>query len=150
MPETGTRTSKSPPNRHRLNEMFVKTAKPDAKRKLCWDIIQQGLVLCVEPTGHKSYKLIYTFNGRPRWYTIGNASKVGLKEARDIARKRMGEVYGGVDVQAERQAARNAGTFEQLAHRYVEEHAKRRNKSWRQAEFLVRTYLLPHWRNIQA
>lgn len=150
MPETGTRTSKSPPSRRRLNELFVKTAKPDAKRKLYWDTIQQGLVLCVEQTGHKSYKLIYTFNGRARWYTIGNASKVGLKEARDIARKRMGEVYSGLDVQAERQAVRQASTFEQLAGRYVEEHAKRRNKSWRQADFLVRTYLLPRWRNIQA
>jgi integrase len=150
MPDTGIRTSKSRPNRCRLNDRFVKTVKPEAKRKLCWDTVQPGLVLSVEPTGHKSFKLIYTFRGRARWYTIGNAGKVGLKEARDIARKRMGDVYNGVDIQAERQAARQAGTFEQLAHRYVEEHAKRRNKSWRQAETLVRTYLLPRWRNFQA
>jgi integrase len=150
MPETGTRTSKSPPSRHRLNDRFVKTVVPEARRRLYWDTIQPGLVLCVEQTGHKSYKLIYTFKGRARWYTIGNASKVGLKEARDIARKRMGEVYSGLDVQAERQAVRQASTFEQLAGRYVEEHAKRRNKSWRQADFLVCTYLLPRWRIIQA
>jgi integrase len=133
-----------------LNDRLVKTVKPEAKRRLYWDTIQSGLVLAVEPSGHKSLKLIYTFNGRARWYTIGNASKVGLKQAREIARKRMGEVYGGVDVQSERQAARQAGTFEQLAHRYVEEHAKRRNKSWQQADFLVSTYLLPRWSNLQA
>jgi integrase len=150
MSETEPNTAKSPPNRCRLNDRLVKTAKPEAKRRLYWDSIQPGLVLSVEATGHKSFKLIYTFNGRARWYTIGNAGKVGLKEAREIARKRMGEVYSGVDVQAERQATRSAGTFEQLAHRYVEEHAKRRNKSWRQADFLVRTYLLPGWRSIQA
>jgi integrase len=150
MSETEPSTSKNPPNRCRLYDRLIKTVKPEAKRKLYWDTIQPGLVLSVEATGHKSFKLIYTFNGRARWFTIGNASKVGLKEARDIARKRMGDVYNGVDVQAERQATRNAGTFEQLAYRYVEDHAKRRNKSWRQADFLVRTYLLPSWKNIQA
>jgi hypothetical protein len=55
MPETGIRTSKSPPSRCRLNDRFVKTVKPEAQRKLYWDTIQQGLVLGVEPTGHKSY-----------------------------------------------------------------------------------------------
>ncbi len=138
------------PSRYRLNDRLVKTVKTEAKRKLYWDTVQPGFVLSVEPTGHKSFKLIYTFNNRPRWYTIGNANKVGLKEARSIARSRMGEVYSGVDVQAERQDARKAGTFEELAHRYVEEHAKRRNKSWEQADFLVRTYLLPQWANLQA
>ncbi len=150
MSESVKNSSKSSPNRCRLSDRFVRTVKPEAKRKLHWDTVQQGLVLCVEPTGHKSYKLIYTFSGRARWYTIGNASKVGLKEVRDIARRKTGEVYGGIDVQAERQATRKAGTFEELAHRYVNEHAKRRNKSWEQADFLVRTYLLPQWANLQA
>ncbi len=108
MSEKEPTASKCPPNRGRLNDRFVRTVKPEAKRKLRWDTVQQGLVLCVEPTGHKSYKLIYTFNNHPRWYTIGNAAKVALKDARDIARKRMGEVYGGVDVQAERQAAKKS------------------------------------------
>jgi integrase len=36
-----------------------------------------------------------------------------------------------------------------LAQRYVEEHARRRNKSWRQADTLVRRYLIPKWRNLQ-
>src|SRR5262249_58221791 len=37
------------------------------------------------------------------------------------------------------------GSFEQVAKRYVEEYAKRRNKSWRQADALVTRYLLPRW-----
>ena len=80
------------PNRRRFNDRFVKTVRPASKRTLYWDTLQQGLVLAVEPTGHKTYKLIYSMWGRPRWYTIGSANKIGLKEARQIAREKMGDV----------------------------------------------------------
>src|SRR5262249_38035211 len=42
-------------------------------------------------------------------------------------------------------ALRGRGSFEQVAARYVEEHARKRNKSWRQADALVAKYLLPRW-----
>ena len=143
----GTRP-KAPPNRRPLNDRFVKTVKPEAKRVLIWDTLQRGLALQVEPTGHKSYKLVYPFGGRQRWYTISTA--IGLKEARKTARKKLAAVENGVDVQAEKIAARKAGTFEDLAARYLEEYAKRRNKSWKQPEFLVRRYLKPVWGKLQA
>src|SRR5262249_3527421 len=38
----------------------------------------------------------------------------------------------------------------ELASRYVEHYAKRRNKSWQQADALVRRYLLPRWGKLQA
>jgi integrase len=142
--------SKSPPNRYRLNDRFVKTVEPAEKRTLYWDTVQQGLVLCVEPTGHKSYKLIYSMRGRPRWFAIGCVTGIGLKEARQVAREKRAAVGRGIDVQAERAASRRQATFEELAHRYVEEHAKRRNKSWRQADTLVRRYLIPRWRNLHC
>jgi integrase len=47
-------------------------------------------------------------------------------------------------------AERGAGTFAELAARYLNEHAKKKNKSWRQADFLVRRYLLPRWGKLQA
>ena len=130
MSETEPSASRNPPSRRRLNDRFVKTVRPEAKRKLHWDTIQQGLALCVEPTGHKSYKLIYTFHGRPRWYTIGKTSHIDLRGARKIARDKMADVTKGIDVQAEKMAGRRAGTFEELADRYLNEHAKLRNKSW--------------------
>ena len=47
MPETGTRTSKSPPSRCRLNDRFVKTVKPEALirlQRLAPDIIQTDVL----------------------------------------------------------------------------------------------------------
>ena len=55
------------------------------------------------------------------------------------------QVAEGGDPHADRLALRGRGSFEQVARRYVEEHASKRNKSWRQADALVAKYLLPRW-----
>jgi hypothetical protein len=60
------------------------------------------------------------------------------------------KVAEGVDPQAERMSERGRGTFEELATRYVNEFAKKRNKSWKQADALVRKYILPTWGKLHA
>ena len=57
----------------------------------------------------------------------------------------MVQVAEGGDPHADRLALRGRGSFEQVARRYLEEHASKRNKSWRQADALVTKYLLPRW-----
>ena len=47
------------------------------------------------------------------------------------------DVIEGKDPAAERKAERLTGTFADLAAQYVELHAKKHNKSWKQAEALV-------------
>ena len=59
-------------------------------------------------------------------------------------------VARGKDPAAEKRAERSRGTFEELAGRYVEEWAKRHNKSWRQATALVARHLIPKWGKLQA
>src|SRR5215831_7059296 len=104
---------------------------------------QPGLVLRKRPSGHQSYYFVYNFRGRTRWYCIG---QVGLTDARKAAAKLYAQVkVEERDPQAEKLAKRTAGTFAELHERYVEEWAKRRNKSWPQADYLVRTHLLPRW-----
>jgi integrase len=143
------RRDKQPPRetqRRKLTDRIVKTAKPEATRILIYDELQHGLALSVEPTAHKSYKLVYTFHGRPRWYNIGDVRSIGLAQARKRAKELLAAVVLGTDVQAEKARQRQAGTFGEVAERYVEQYSKRNNKSWKQADALVRTYLLPHWR----
>src|SRR5262249_27899756 len=50
----------------------------------------------------------------------------------------------------ERRAERGAGTFADLAARYVETYAKRKNKSWAQADRLVQRYAVPRLGKLQA
>jgi integrase len=138
------------PNKRRLTDLFVASAKPTERAYVVWDMRQRGLALAVQVTGGKSWKVVYHHGGRPRWYTIGNADGIGLADARQLAAEIMLRVARGEDPQASRKAARGTGTFGELAARYVEEYAKKRNKSWRQADALVRRHLLPSWGKLVA
>ena len=110
----------------------MQQAKPRPRAYLIWDTLARGLALRVQPTGRKSWCVIYRAHGRPRWYHLGDASVLPLSEARELAVEAMLQVMRGKDPAAERRAARGT-SFAQLAARYVEEHAKRKNKSWKQA-----------------
>jgi hypothetical protein len=59
-------------------------------------------------------------------------------------------VARGGDPAAEKKAERGAGTFAELATRYLEEHAKLTNKSWPQADKLIRRHVVPRWAKLQA
>src|SRR6266550_635385 len=122
------------PNKRRLSDAFVKTVRPDPERVVVyWDELQRGLALAVQPSGHRAWKCVYTIRGRgARWYHLGNA--ISLADARKLASKIMYQVAEGRDPHADRLALRGRGSFEQVAKRYVEEYAKKWNKSWRQAD----------------
>jgi integrase len=138
------------PNKRKLNELFVKKLRPQPRAFMVWDSAQWGLALRMEPTGHAAWKVVYPFGGRPRWFHIGSAAAIGLADARKLASRIMYQVAEGKDPCAERKAERGKGTFEELALRYVEQYAKRKNRSWKQADALVRRHLLPKWAKLQA
>jgi hypothetical protein len=118
--------------------------------ELIWDLKQPGLALSVRPSSKKAWKVIYRFHGRPRWLHVGDARAIGLADARRLAARLMLDVAEGKDPGAERRAERLTGTFSELASQYVELHAKKHNKSWRQAEALVRRHLLTRWGKLKA
>jgi integrase len=59
-------------------------------------------------------------------------------------------VIEGKDPAGEKKAERMAGTFADLHAQYLELHAKKHNKSWKQADALVRRHLLPRWGALKA
>src|SRR4249919_1275695 len=121
-------------NRRKLTDLFVSSRKGQERPELIWDLKQPGLALSVRPTSKKAWKVIYRFHGRPRWLHLGDARAIGLADARRLAARVMLDVAEGKDPGAERRAERLTGTFAELASQYVELHAKKHNKSWRQAE----------------
>jgi integrase len=134
------------PNRRRLSDALLRAIKPDPQRAVMWwDAKQAGLVLAVQPTGHKSWKAVYSMHGRPRWCHLADANAIGLADARKLASRIMFQVAEGNDPVADRVAERGHGTFAEVAERYLNEHAKKHNKSWKQPDALVRRYLLPRW-----
>jgi 2-polyprenyl-3-methyl-5-hydroxy-6-metoxy-1,4-benzoquinol methylase len=137
-------------NKRKLNDRFVATQKAADRDRLIWDSHQPGLTLCVRVTGRKSWKIVYRFHGRPVWLHLGDARSIGLADARRLAARVMLDVACGGDPISERRAKRDSETFTDLASRYVELHARKHNKSWKQAEKLVARYLLPRWGKLKA
>lgn len=140
------------PIKKKFTDAFIDSLRPDARLLTVYDTHQRGLALTVQPkSGKKAWKAIYFApGGRPRWYHIGAADAIGLASARKIAAGIMLRAATGEDPVALRKAERSQGTFEELATQYLEQYAKKRNKSWRQADALVRRYLIPKWGKLQA
>jgi integrase len=137
-------------HKRRFTEIFVRKLKPKAAAYVVWDTLQHGLAIRVQPTGAKAWKVIYSRHGRPRWLHLGSANAIGLADARRLAAEAMLAVVRGKDPAAEKKAERGAGTFAELAVKYVEQHAKKHNKSWQQGEALVSRHALPRWGKLQA
>jgi integrase len=137
-------------NKRVLTELLLQRLRPRAQRFLVWDSKQNGLALQIRPNGLRAWKVIYNIRGRTRWFHLGAGNAIGLQQARALARDIMYAVAKGEDPQADKRARRSAGTFGELAQNYLEQHAQRHNKSWRQADALVRRYLLPQWGKLEA
>jgi integrase len=134
-------------NKRVLTELYVKKVRPEPVAFSVWDLKEPGLVLRVNPTGRKAFKAVYSARGRAWWHHVG---WVGLADARKIAQQVRLDVAHGKHPVAERKAERSAGTFAELHERYLNEHAKKRNRSWRQAAALVERHLLPRWGKLGA
>ena len=130
-----------------LSQGRVDRARAEAVPYSIWDKRTPGLCLRVHPRS-KAWKVVYRMHGRPQWLHVGDADAIPYADARRIAQRVAVQVADGRDLVAERRAAR-AGTFAEVAERYVREDASRHNKSWAQADRLARRYLLPRWGRLQ-
>jgi integrase len=144
------RRAKRPAQKRRLTELSVRKAKARDAAYMIWDTHLRGLALRVQPTGSKSWITVYSRRGRPRWLHLGNADAIALSDARTLAAQAMLAVAQGQDPAAEKKAERGAGTFADLAAKYLDQYAKKHNRSWDQADALVRRFALPRWGKLQA
>jgi integrase len=81
---------------------------------------------------------------------LGNAKAIGLSDARMLAAKAMLAVAEGKDPAAEKKAERGAGSFSDLAAKYLEGYAKRHNKSWKASDTLIQRYVVPRYGKLAA
>src|SRR5262245_39943867 len=119
---------KRPAHKRRFTELFIRKLKPTVATYVVSDTIQHRLAIRAQPTRAEPWKVIYSRHGRPRWLHLGSANAIGLADARNLAAEAMLAVVRGRDPAAEKKAERSAGTFAELAVKYVEQHAKKQNK----------------------
>jgi len=96
-----------------------------------WDKNLTNFGIRVSCSGRKTWTIYYRFHGRKRRLSLGTFPTVPLADARERARKALSRVADGEDPATEKLLARQAGTFDELAEEYLQRHAKRKKKSWR-------------------
>jgi integrase len=107
--------------RERLTSRAIASFTPAGKRVAISDAVVPGLVLRITPAGVKTFSVWYRFNGRRRRFTIpGRFPAVELAEARARARDVLARVRSGDDPQSVKVAGRQALTFEDLAHKFIQ------------------------------
>lgn len=134
-----------------LNAKTVAALKPHPERQIdYWDTAFPAFGIRVAPSGKKTWTLMYRFNRRQRRLTLGTFPATSLADARDLAEEALRSLEKGHDPAVEKAAARDADTFAELAHEYVEKWAKKEKDSWQEDERVINRELLPVWRHSRA
>jgi len=103
-----------------LTDTAVRGVKPADNPQKLFD--GGGLFLFVAPSGVKSWRVKYRFQGREKLLTLGTYSQLSLKEAREACADAKKQLSGGIDPSTERKVrARSAQiTFEVVAREWHE------------------------------
>jgi integrase len=117
---------------------------PAAGSRIKYDGEVKGFGVRMTSAGARSFVLNYRVAGRERRYTIGSFPDWTVAAAREKAKALKRRIDLGEDPMAERQADRTAPTIEDLATRYMAEHATRkRERSAREDASLMRQHVVP-------
>jgi len=131
----------------RLTKGLIDSTPPQDKEVFLWDSEIKGFGLRVSPGGRKSYLVQYrNARGRTRRLTLGPHGTLTVRQARRLARVELGKVCAGDDPSQERKDHREVLLFAELAHEYMERHAKPRKRSWRNDQYMLDGDVLPHWK----
>jgi integrase len=137
-----------------LTTVGVERMRPPATgRKESYDAKVPGLFLRVTMTGKKSWGLDFRVNGKRERLMLGSFPVVGVDKARTAATDALRAANAGRNPAAEKRAAKantpSPDTVRAVAALYVERHAKRNNRSWRETERIFNKYVLPVWKDRQ-
>ena len=129
-----------------LTDRRIASLKPAGARREYFDQTLPGFGLRITPAGAKSWIVLYRKGAdkKLRRVTLGAYPELSLVKARDQARGEIQKAHAGRDPGAEKQAAK-AHTFTALCDVYLEQHAKRHKRSWREDDSRIRRVLLPAW-----
>ncbi|MGO9264366.1 MAG: tyrosine-type recombinase/integrase [Candidatus Binataceae bacterium] len=133
--------------RHSLTAAFIESIKPTDKRADYWDKKLPGFGLRVTENGVKTWTAMYRHGRRLRRLTIGGYPAISLADARDAAKRALRDAQLGADPASAKREARDAESFQELAHLYLERHAKIKKRSWQEDERIIKSELVPAWGN---
>ena len=108
------------------------------------DIDCPGLVLRISSKGIKSFSFPFRLGGKTGRFSIGKYPQISLKKARELVTEAKSEVANNIDPRTKKRAMRIAldNTVKSMSEEFIKKYAKKKNKSWRQAEYNLRLYFV--------
>ncbi|MCH9053029.1 MAG: integrase arm-type DNA-binding domain-containing protein [Proteobacteria bacterium] len=134
---------KAPANKRRLTDAFLRNMKPGEKTYNVWDIEQAGFGVAITPKGTRTFKVTYYHRKRLRLFTLDKYPSISLKIARRLAQEIRAKAVLGGDPYADKVASEKGVKLRDISELYIERHAKLNNKSWKQADNLMKKNVLP-------
>lgn len=153
-----------------LSKSTVDALERAPVRYIKWDSKITGFGVRVMPSGVKSFVFVYRAlekaDGKPgrggkagragklRWYTIGAFGDWTADQAREEAENLRAAVNRGADPMSDLQADRRASaaaqrapkrSLESIVKTFVERHAKKNNRSWKETERILNRHVVPAW-----
>jgi len=108
-----------------------------------WDEAMECFGLRVYPSGRRVYVCSYRVNGRKRLARLGRADALTLDQARKKAMAYLGKVASHEDPQEATDRWRELKTIDALCEAFIENHAKKKKKKWRNDESCLKRRVLP-------
>lgn len=130
----------------KLTKKYVEGIKPqEGEEILAWDSELRGFGVRVFSTGRRTYFVQYRNQfGRTRRKKIGVHGSITAEQAREEAKKILGNVASGEDPSEEQKQVKQKPSFQYLADQYLEIYAKenKRASSYEEDESMLNRVLL--------
>jgi integrase len=131
---------------------MVQRTKPSERGRIgINDTIVPQLALRVTSNGAKSYVVRTRLRGKQVRLTIGNARAINLKDAREEASEFLKMCRNGIDPREVRRAKKREEEaveelrFDRVTEQFIERHAKRHNRTWKDTQAIFSLHVLPRW-----
>jgi integrase len=138
-----------------LTDVLIKKLPLPDKRREVPDGRITGLYLVLQPSGARSWALRFRANGAPKKLTIGPYPTIDLATARKRAQEAIGDVAGGKDPAAVKQASKAMSRAERVAEidrvervveLFIDRHAKPKTRDWRETQRILVNEIVGRWK----
>lgn len=126
---------------------------PAPRRDIRWDSEVRRFGVRVYPSGRKAFVIGYRFHGRKRLMVLDEVGVLSLRDGRQRAIEMLalvGKDKSAEDPLAIRQKIKQGETVRDLCTTYLERHAKKHKRSWRDDEGRINRHIIKRWGSRKA
>ena len=130
----------------RLNKTTIDRIKYEGtnnKKHIVWDDALPSFGCRIYPSGKKAFVFAYRYAGRKRLMVLGRYGLLTVDQARKKAKKLGVAVSDGVDPMQLKREELHGNTVSALCEYYLEQHDKKKKKSWKEDQRRIERYVKP-------